>query len=597
MLAWDPRHNRLAAHAGALAIVVLAALLRLDAFVGKYGPLEHPAWARVATHQVAPLVRYIRPGVVWGRVPAPYVNGDPINYLAYAREMQSFYQPHVREPVFLALTRLALWSLHGQDAAVSLASAAGSILAVFATYLLGAALFSRAAGLLAALLLAMEFECIIWAPDGWRDDTFTATVVLATWALLRLYQRPGFRQALLTGALCALACLTRITAFTFVLPAFVWLIAAAVPGRRRVQLRYSAVALLIAAALVAPYLISCAIATGDPLFALNYHTVYYRYAEGLSISEPMSAAAYLRTKFALHPVGTFDTGFIGLFVQPFVTKWNGLDQWVTGLNALAKWTGLVGLALLPFTRTGALLLLIMVTSTLPYAFTWNVGAGSEWRFTMHVYPLYLVAAAGAIVGAAGLLTNIARRRGPIPHEIVAWTGRRVAAVAVVALVGSGLYFGLPWLIVKEAIAAGESTSIDTGPRDRIFYRSGWSPPHAEGITVRVSTEPRSAVHIPLPARRAYDLVLRLDPVAPETQQRVSVLFNGRLVGLLRLTFDAQRVGTYHVSLPADAVRAGSNELKIIPEQTVAAGAAGPRFAWLDPDERIGVRLWYVRVLP
>ena len=200
MLAWDPRHNRVAAYAGALAIVVLAALLRLDAFVGKYGPLEHPAWARVATHQIAPLVRHIRPGVVWTRVPAPYVNGDPINYLAYAREMQSFYQPHVREPVFLALTRLALWSLDGQDAAVSLASAAGSVLAVFATYLLGAALLSRAAGLLAALLLAIEFECIIWAPDGWRDDTFTAMVVLAAWALLRLYQRPSFRRGAARGS-------------------------------------------------------------------------------------------------------------------------------------------------------------------------------------------------------------------------------------------------------------------------------------------------------------------------------------------------------------------------------------------------------------
>ena len=32
-------------------------------------------------------------------------------------------------------------------------------------------------------------------------------------------------------------------------------------------------------AVVAPYLISCAIATGDPLFAINYHTVYYRFAE------------------------------------------------------------------------------------------------------------------------------------------------------------------------------------------------------------------------------------------------------------------------------------------------------------------------------
>jgi hypothetical protein len=47
----------------------------------------------------------------------------------------------------------------------------------------------------------------------------------------------------------------------------------------------------------------------------------------------------------------------------------------------------------------------------------------------------------------------------------------------------------------------------------------------------------------------------------------------------------------------DIVNAGSNELIIIPASVTPAGSAGPRFAWLDPAERIGVRLWYVRVLP
>jgi hypothetical protein len=594
----NARQTRMAAHALALAIVVLAALLRLDAFVGKYGTLDHPAWARITTHQIAPLASRLRPsGVRWSRERAPYVGGDPINYLAYAREMESFYQPHVREPVFLALTRLALWSLDGQDAAVSLASAAGSVLAVLATYLLGAALLSPGAGLLASLLLAIEYEAILWAPDGWRDDTFTATVLFAAWALLRLHQRPSVRRALLTGALCGVACLTRITALIFVMPAFVWLVAAAVPGQRREQVRCVAVALLISTVLVAPYLVSCAIATGDPLFSLNYHTIYYRHAEGMNISEPMSAAGYLRTKFASRPVATFDTGFIGLFVQPFATKWNGLDQWIPGLGIAARWTALVGLALLPFTRSGKLLLVILFTSTLPYAFTWNVGGGDQWRFTMHAYPFYMVAAAFAVVGAIGMLIDAAQRFAPISREVFARIGRRTAAVVMAALVGTVLYFGLPWLVVNEAIAAGESTSIETGPRDLAFYRAGWSVPHSDGIIVRLSTAQRSAIHIPLPARRQYDLVLRLDPVAPEAQQHVSVLFNRRLVGLLRLTWDPQRVGAYRLRLPADAVRAGSNELVIVPEPTMAAGAAGPRFAWLEPDEQIGVRLWYVRVLP
>ena len=89
--------------------------------------------------------------------------------------MTHFYQPHVREPVFLALTRVSLWALEQQDAAVSLASAIGSMLAIFATYLVGAALISPLGGLAAALILAIDYQVITWSVDGWRDDTFTAT--------------------------------------------------------------------------------------------------------------------------------------------------------------------------------------------------------------------------------------------------------------------------------------------------------------------------------------------------------------------------------------------------------------------------------------
>src|SRR5215813_614121 len=102
--------------AALLLILSYGALLRLDAFTGKYGSLDHPAWARLATHQVAALARSVRPSAIaWYREPRPYVGGDPINYLNYARQMTSFYQAHVREPIFLAATRLGLWALGGQD--------------------------------------------------------------------------------------------------------------------------------------------------------------------------------------------------------------------------------------------------------------------------------------------------------------------------------------------------------------------------------------------------------------------------------------------------------------------------------------------------
>ena len=73
-------------HAAALVVVLLAALLRLDAFVGKYGQLDHPAWARMATQTIAPAAAHLRPAEVrWTRETLPYVGGDPINYLGQTR--------------------------------------------------------------------------------------------------------------------------------------------------------------------------------------------------------------------------------------------------------------------------------------------------------------------------------------------------------------------------------------------------------------------------------------------------------------------------------------------------------------------------------
>jgi hypothetical protein len=591
----SPR-TRAVIHGVALAsILAVAALLRLDAFVGKYGTLDHPAWARVATGPVASVAERLRPGAVQWRVEArPYVGGDPINYLAYARQMESFYQPHVREPVFLATTRMALWLLDDQDAAVSLASAAGSVLAVLATYLLGAALLSPSVGLLASFLMALEYEAITWAPDGWRDDTFTATVLLAAWALLRLHQHPSFARAVAAGGLCGIACLTRITALTFVLPGLLWLAAAAPRVAWREHIRQAALASLLTIAIVVPYLVSCAIATGDPFFALNYHTLYYRHAEGMDTAAPMSAADYVTTKTVARPVRTLDTAFAGLIVQPFITKWNGLG-WMPGLGTAAAWLALSGLAVLPFVRRGRLLLLILLTSLVPYMLTWNIAGGSEWRFTMHAYPFYLVAAAYAVVGGVSAVFALRTAPGGPAMRMI---GRRAALIAGVAAVGVALHVGLPWLVVKEAIAAGEPTSIESGVRDQVFFRSGWLPHRRDGAVVsRVSTGLNSTIHLPLPTRRAYDLVLRMDPAVTATEQKVSVFLNRRLLGVVRLAFNSERVGSYRLPIPEDSTRVGSNELMLVPDPLTAAGAAGTRYDWLPPDRQIGVRLWYVRVLP
>jgi hypothetical protein len=584
----------------ALALIVVAygALLRLDAFVGGYGTLNRPAWARVVTNDVAPLAGYLRPNAVhWRRIPTPYVGGDPINYLKYGREMRSFYQPHVREPVFLATTRLALAALAGQDAAVSLASLVGSVLVILATYLLGRALVSSLAGIVAAFVVAIDYDMITWAPDGWRDDMFTATVVLAAAAFVRFHRRPAFWNALAVGGACGLACLTRITALSFALPALGWVALAGSDGDVRARREYSAVAFVILTAIVAPFLISCAIATGDPFFAINYHTSYYRFAEGMPSQAPVSAGGYLRMKFASHPLATLDAGVTGEFVRPFAIKWLGLNVWSPLLAAGLRFAALAGLASLPFSRQGRLVLLILLASLLPYAFTWNVGAGGEWRFTMHAYPLYIVA---AMIGCAGLYRGLLMLylRPDGWRSRAAAFARRAALVCAIAAAAVLAYVWFPWLVVREAIVKGDSISIETGDRDSPFYRGGWSRPHREGLaTVRVSQAARAAVHFPLPRRENYDVIVRADPVAPDSRQTMTVLFNQQVVLRTALDWNPQRVGTYRVHLPPEWIKSGDNELTLIASPLVPAADAGSRFYWLDPAATIGIRLWYIRIMP
>ena len=195
------------------AITLFGALLRLDALTVKYGWLEHPAWAVRFEQTLQPVSRALRPSAApWAEVVKPYVGGDPINYIRFAREMRHFYQAHVREPVFLALTRFMLWVMDGRDIAVSYASALAGTLAIPATYLLGAAAFSRGAGLIAAAALAIELYAVTWAVDGWRDDTFMLFVALSAWALVRLHQQPTAARGAIAGVTDAAACLTPISA-------------------------------------------------------------------------------------------------------------------------------------------------------------------------------------------------------------------------------------------------------------------------------------------------------------------------------------------------------------------------------------------------
>jgi hypothetical protein len=265
-----------------------------------------------------------------------------------------------------------------------------------------------------------------------------------------------------------------------------------------------------------------------------------------------------------------------------------LDPWSPRIAFVLRPLALAGLLALPFSREGRLLLVILLGSLLPYAFTWNVGDGGEWRFTMHAYALY--------VAAAVTIVRIPEQLRTRPGLLVAL--RRAAVMSVVAAAAIFAYLTLPWFVVREAIAHRDSISIETGLRDSWFYRRGWSRPHRAGLaSVRVATSPRASVQFPLPGRGIYDVTLRVDPVAPDAGQSMTVLFNDQVVLRTALSWDPQRVGAYLIRLPEEWITRGTNELTLIPSPMVPAASADPRFAWLPPSASIGLRLWYVRVVP
>ena len=234
--------------------------------------------------------------------------------------------------------------------------------------------------------------------------------------------------------------------------------------------------------------------------------------------------------------------------------------------------------------------MILFTSLLPYAVTWSVGGGSEWRFTQHVYPLYLVMACSAIALAVRTIYGIVRdRRIERPSRLQV---RLASAFAVLGLLAVLTYIFLPMLVMREALARGEAFNVQAGGRDRCFFAGDWSPPIGGGnVVVRIAEEPLVSLRLPLPAA-SYWLTLRIDPAetADEMREpRLTVFINRRPLAELDLTRDPQRVGSYRVLVPASAVKPMSR-LDLMATHTVRAADAGKHFSSLAPETQVAFLL-------
>ena len=583
-----PGMRRTAKAAVIVLIVAYGALLRLAAITETFGAVENPRW--VAGLQQAAAAPAWRPAALrWEPTqlfphrdgPPTRYRSDPYTYLQYAREMRNFYAAHRREPLFPFTTKVFLWVLGNDDVAVSFASAFFSVLAIWATYKLGSIAFGYWTGAGAALLVAVEYDLITSGIQGWRDDAFTSAVLVTSIALLAVRRRPEWRSAVALGLAAAAACLIRITSLSFIVPA-VLTVALAGRQQRRERLRGCVLAAAIAAALVAPFLANCWRVYGDPLYSINVHASVYQETEGQAGDASLTAREYLRARMKNEPVRTIDTVLYGLTVYPFANKWTGFDRWIRSAGWWLALSALVGLLLFVTTAEGRILIVVAVTSLVPYAATWKLI--SDWRFTEHVYPIFLIAATAGVAGIVRGLRMI-RARTPVPAGEIrmraAWLAGAAACVVVAWYLMTRMF---PVAIVEESIRAGQPGLIMALDRDSAFFPHEWTPGPTDSLPTRVAPGWRAEIRVPFPVSAAYEVLLRVNPSAApirsdEQVNRIDFWLNGRQVGSCEPGSAADRFGACQLNIPADAVRPGMNHIVLATDQSQ------PR----------GFRIWYMRV--
>jgi hypothetical protein len=451
------------------AILGYGALLRIDAIGAQFDITGFPQLRALEERSFA-RPELIRPhSVSWPRAqlyghrdgPPTHYHSDPYTYLAAARAMTSFYTAHWREPVFPFATRLSLDLLNDQDVAVSFASTAFSLLAVWLTYILGASLWSRPVGLLAALALSLDIDVVSLASRGWRDDAYIAAFVMCAYLMLRYIRTADSGatpvhsigrwrvkalhvDAVLLGIGAGLAILTRIMALPFVVAGAGWILL----GRRAAWRQHAqglAIAALTATIVAAPYFINCWRVFGDPLYTFNVHGAIYSATEHRPELSG-STASYVRAKISRRPMEAVDTITRGLTTYPFGNKLRGLSAWHAGVDRWLAGASLAGLVVLAGFPAGRLLLVATLAGLLPFSLTWTLDP--DYRFTLFAYPVLLIAAAVAVAAAGRVLSWR-------PADAAAW--RTFAWRPWGALVGAAL--AMLWLI--DAVSPSRRSTTAT----------------------------------------------------------------------------------------------------------------------------------------
>ena len=237
-----------------------------------------------------------------------------------------------------------------------------------------------------------------------------------------------------------------------------------------------------------------------------------------------------------------DTVAQGVTTYPFRNKFHGLNPWWPAADIWVAAAALAGFVILAGTATGRLLILTTFTALLPFSLTWTVDP--DYRFTMFIYPVQLVAAGVACVTTARLIRRVIAPGLPVatgawpPFAWRPWVVT-VGAVALVTWFAEGLSTRF---VFAEALTAGEPAQITAGTRDAGAFGRGWSAVLRSGnVSMRAMTD-AAALALRMPAVGDYQATVRTGSVSAPADRCPGAVARGRV----RLERHADRHGAVEV---------------------------------------------------
>lgn len=412
--AWDPRQaTSLLPLLGLAAILTLGLYLRLE-LAGEYRDLE--------------------------------LDPDVVMFRQIAHEMRGPLDSRHIGPPYIWLIKGVTWVWGNAPDVVRRLSVGASILVVGITYVLGAALYGRGVGLVAAGLLAVNRELVFQSVRGLREEVSTALLLGLLVTLFAVPRAKGVSRWVTAGLLGGGLALIR---FTGVLPAVALLADRALVDitaeRRgwRATVARAAAGGLVGLGLVTPYLAYSAREFGDPFYSVNVHAKSHRNMEFAGRPGFPSREAIVQNVFTGSDVTAFEYVF-GLHTPREVARRYGDGAlwvwrfWSSRLGSLVTVAAALGLVRLALGR-GHVLLVAVATATFPFLFGLTV-MPDEGRFIIPTFPLLALSAAWVLVRSASrarewLGARLVRLGAASPGRTVAAAIPGVALAVVLGLYG------------------------------------------------------------------------------------------------------------------------------------------------------------------